>query len=143
MLLAIPIIVSIFSLVFAYFLIAEIKKSPTGSGKMLEVSWAIREGAMAFLKRQYKTVAIAAAVLFLIILLTLGIKSAFGFLIGALASAFSGFVGMNISTQANVKVAEMAKKGLGQALSLAFKGGSVTGFLVAGLGLLSVSVFYW
>jgi K(+)-stimulated pyrophosphate-energized sodium pump len=142
MLLYIPIIVSLFSLVFAYYLILEIRKSPAGSGKMLEVSYAIKEGAMAFLKRQYKTVAVAAVVLFLIIGFTLGIKSALGFLIGALASAASGFIGMVVSTQANVRVAESARKGLKAALSLSFKGGSVTGFLVAGLGLLSVSVFY-
>ncbi|MFA5355233.1 MAG: sodium-translocating pyrophosphatase [Candidatus Paceibacterota bacterium] len=138
----IPIIVSIFSLLFAFFLIREINKSKSGEGKMAEVSQAIKEGAVAFLKRQYKTVAIAAVVIFVLLLIFLGFNTALGFLIGAVASGFSGYLGMTVSTRANVKVAEAAKNGLKSALSLAFKGGSVTGFLVAGLGLLSVSSFY-
>jgi len=139
---SIPIIVSVFSLAFAYFLIKEISKASSGSGKMIEISQAIKEGAMAFLKRQYKTCAIVAAIIFFILLVFLGFKIAIGFLIGAIASGLAGFLGMIVSTKANVKVAEIAKKGLKSALSLAFKGGSVTGFLVAGLGLLSVSGFY-
>lgn len=138
----VPIVVSLFSLVFAYFLIREINKSPSGEGKMVEISLAIREGAIAFLKRQYKTAGIVAVVLFFVIFFALGPKTAFGFLIGALASAICGLIGMLISTRANVKVAQAAKSGLKAALSLSFKGGSVTGFLVAGLGLLSVSLFY-
>lgn len=138
-----PITVSIFSIIFAYFLIREVKKSPSGSGKMIEISQAIKEGAKAFLKRQYKTVAIVAIVLFFILWIFLGFKMALGFLIGALASGISGFLGMTISTQANSKVAEAAKLGLKPAFNLSVKGGSVTGFLVAGLGLLSVSLFYF
>ncbi len=138
----VPIIVSLFSLIFAYFLIQKVKQAPAGEGKMIEVSHAIREGANAFLKRQYKSVSFVALIIFLILLTTLGIKTAFGFLLGALASAISGLIGMMVSTQANVRVAEAAKSGLKQAFNLAFQGGSVTGFLVAGLGLLSVSVFY-
>jgi K(+)-stimulated pyrophosphate-energized sodium pump len=138
----IPIIVSIFSLLFAFFLIREINKSKSGEGKMAEVSQAIKEGAVAFLRRQYKTVAVAAVVIFVLLLIFLGFNTALGFLIGAVASGFSGYLGMTVSTRANVKVAEAAKNGLKSALSLAFKGGSVTGFLVAGLGLLSVSSFY-
>ena len=138
----IPVFVSIFSLIFAYFLIREVKRAQPGSDKMIEISEAIREGATAFLKRQYKTVGLAALFLFLILWIILGTKTAFGFLIGAAASGLAGFIGMMISTQANVRVAEATKKGLSPALNLAFKGGSVTGFLVAGLGLLSVSGFY-
>ncbi len=138
----IPIIISIFSLIFAYFLIKEVNKSPAGMGKMIEVSQAIKEGAMSYLKRQYRTIAIVAIVIFFILFATLGIKSALGFLIGAVASATSGFIGMIVSTKANVRVAQAAQSGLKSALNLAFKGGSVTGFLVVGLGLLSVSVFY-
>ena len=137
-----PIIVSIFSLVFAYFLIREVRKAPSGSGKQIEISFAIREGAIAFLKRQYKTISFAAVPLFLILLISLGFKTALGFLLGAFASALAGFLGMMVSTQGNVKVAEAAKSGLKTALNLAFKGGSVTGFLVTGLGLLAVSGFY-
>ena len=137
-----PIIVSIFSLVFALFLIREVRKAPSGSGKMIEISLAIREGAMAFLKRQYKTVGLVAIFLFFILWNFLGLKSGFGFLLGATASALAGLLGMMVSTRANSRVAEAAKKGLKPAFNLAFKGGSVTGFLVVGLGLLAVSGFY-
>ena len=108
----IPIIVSIFSLIFAYFLIKEVRKAPSGSGKMIEISLAIREGAMAFLKREYKTVGLVAVFLFFILWLFLGFKTGLGFLIGAIFSALAGLIGMIISTQANLKVAEAAKKGL-------------------------------
>ena len=138
-----PIIVSIFSLVFAYFLIREVRKAPSGSGKQIEISLAIREGAIAFLKRQYKTAGLVALLLFFIIWITLGGMSGLGFLIGASFSALAGFIGMMVSTQANVKVAEASKLGLKEAFNLSFKGGSVTGFLVVGLGLLSVSGFYF
>ncbi|MFH1714413.1 MAG: sodium-translocating pyrophosphatase [Candidatus Nealsonbacteria bacterium] len=143
LILLIPISVSVFSLAFAFFLVKEIDKSSSGQGKMLEVAQAIREGANAFLKRQYRTIAVAAVLIFIILFFFLGPKTALGFLIGALASALSGFIGMMVSTRANVKVAEAAKSGLKPALNLAFKGGSVTGFLVVGLGLLSVSLFYF
>jgi len=142
LMLLVPIVVSVFSLIFAYFLIREVNKTASGSGKMIEISEAIKEGAMAFLKRQYKTIALVAVVLFFVLLIALGIKTALGFLLGAVASGLAGFLGMIVSTRANVRVAESAKNGLKSALNLAFKGGSVTGFLVAGLGLFSVSVFY-
>lgn len=137
-----PIIVSIFSLVFALFLIREVREAPSGSGKMIEISFAIREGAMVFLKRQFKTIGVVAIFLFFILWGFFNFKTGLGFLIGATASALAGFIGMMVSTQANSKVAEAAKKGLKPALNLAFKGGSVTGFLVVGLGLLAVSGFY-
>ena len=137
-----PIIVAVFALIFAGFLTRQIKLAPAGSGKMIAVSKYIREGAMAYLKRQYKTISIVAVILFFLLWLLLGFKSGLGFLLGAIFSALAGFVGMLISTQTNVKVAEAAKQGLGSALSLAFKGGSITGFLVVGLGLLAVSGFY-
>ncbi len=135
-------IIALLSLVFAFFLIQTIKRAPSGSGKMIEISHAIREGATAFLKRQYKAVGLVAVIIFLILLLSFGIKTAAGFVVGAVASAISGIIGMLVSTQANVRVAEAAKKGLKSAFSISFKGGSVTGFLVVGLGLLSVSGFY-
>jgi K(+)-stimulated pyrophosphate-energized sodium pump len=137
-----PIIISVFSLLFAYFLIKEINRASSGSGKMIEISQAIKEGAMAFLKRQYKTCGLVAVVIFFILLIFLGFNIAFGFLIGAIASGLAGYLGMVVSTKANVKVAEAARGGLGSALSLAFKGGSVTGFLVVGLALFSVSGLY-
>lgn len=100
-----PIVVSIFSLIFAYFLIQEIKKAPSGSGKQVEISFAIREGAIAFLKRQYLTIGFIAIFLFLILGIGLGFKTAFGFLIGAVFSGLAGFIGMMISTRANLKEA--------------------------------------
>ena len=96
-----PIIASIFSLVFAYFLIREVRKAPSGSGKQIEISFAIREGAIAFLRRQYKTVCQVAVFLFFLLWLAFDFKTGFGFLIGALFSALAGFVGMMVSTQAN------------------------------------------
>ena len=137
-----PIAVSLLSLAFTYFLVKKIQKAPSGEGKQVGISLAIKEGARSYLIRQYKTVALVGAVLFIILWIAFGMKTGLGFLVGALASAISGFVGMMISTSTNVKVAEAAKKGLKGALSLSFQGGSVTGFLVVGLGLLSVSVFY-
>jgi len=138
----IPIIASVLSLIYAVFLIVQVNGSPAGDKKMIEISNAIKEGAMAFLKRQYKTCFLVAVIIFLILWFSLGKNTAFGFLVGALASAVSGLIGMIVSTKANVRVAEAAKKGLKPALSLSFKGGSITGFLVVGLGLLSVSLFY-
>jgi len=139
----IPIIASIFSLIYATILIIQVNRSSSGDAKMIEISNAIKEGATAFLKRQYKTCAVVALVIFFLLWFLLGKITALGFLVGAIASAVSGLIGMMVSTRANVRVAEAAKKGLKPALNLSFKGGSVTGFLVVGLGLLSVSLFYF
>ncbi len=140
--LSLPILVSLATMVFVAFLTAEIKKSPTGEGKMLDISRAIREGATSYLKRQYKTVAIVAAVLFLLLLLIFNFKTALGFIIGATRSALAGFNGMMGSTMANVRVAHAAKTGMKPALNLSFKGGLVTGLAVASLGLLAIAGFY-
>jgi K(+)-stimulated pyrophosphate-energized sodium pump len=137
-----PLISSIFAIVFALFLAWRVQKNPVGSGKMTEVAEAIREGAKSFLKRQYKTIGFLAIGLFFILWQLLGLITAIGFLIGAVFSGLAGILGMLVSTQANVRVAEAAKKGLKPALALSFQGGSVTGLLVAGLGLLSVAGFY-
>jgi len=117
---------------------------------MAEISQAIREGAMSYLKRQYKAVGIVAVILFIALTLLVGFgtgwaagfKTGFGFLLGAALSALSGFIGMIVSTQANVRVAEAAKKGMKPALNLSFNGGLVTGLLVVSLGLLAVTGFY-
>jgi K(+)-stimulated pyrophosphate-energized sodium pump len=138
-----PIVVSIFSLLFTFFLIRKINKASSGEGKQVGISLAIKEGAKSYLTRQYKTIAIVGVVLFILLWITLGFNYAFGFLIGAVGSGISGFVGMVVSTTANVTVTEAAKKGIKEALALSFEGGSVTGFLVVGLGLLSVTGFYF
>ena len=141
-LISIPIIISIAAILFVVFLIWDIGKKSKGSGKVIEISQAIRQGAVSYLKRQYKTIGLVSAVLFLIIWFFLGFITALGFLIGAVFSAVSGFIGMMVSTKVNVRVAEAAKKGLSPALSLSFRGGLVTGILVVSLGLLAVSLFY-
>ena len=137
-----PILASLFAIVFSIFLIRQIGKASSGSGKAVAISNYIKEGAMAYLKRQYRTVGFVALFLFVLLWILLGFKTGLGFLIGASFSALAGFIGMLVSTRTNLKVAEAAGKGLGPALNIAFKGGSVTGFLVVGLGLLSVCGFF-
>ncbi len=138
-----PIIVSLFAIAYVYFLIKKINKAPVAKDKAIEITKAIQEGAIAYLKRQYKTVAIVAGILFLGLWIFMGWKMAFGFLIGAVLSGLSGFIGMYVSTQTNTRVAEGAKRGLAHALDLSFKGGLVTGLLVVSLGLLAVSGYYF
>jgi len=137
-----PIIASLVAILFVFFLIQHIKRSNSGTGKMLEISRAIREGAISYLKRQYSTAGIVAVLLFFVLWWALGLRTGIGFLIGAILSATAGFIGMVVSTQDNVRVAEIAKKGLQPALELSFRGGMVTGLLVVSLGLLAVTSFY-
>lgn len=140
-----PIIVSLFALVYVAYLVMQIRKAPAADGKAVAITAAVQEGAMSYLKRQYKTISIVGIVLFLILLATpmFGWQIAIGFLLGAVLSGVSGFVGMLISTQTNTRVAESAKKGLEPALDMSFKGGLVTGLVVVALGLLSVSGYYY
>ncbi|TGC08744.1 sodium-translocating pyrophosphatase [Methanolobus halotolerans] len=134
----------IISLLFAGFFARSVLKEDPGSEKMQEIAGAIQEGAMAYLNRQYKTIAVVAVILAVLIfaLLEDGSKVAIGFLVGAISSAVAGYVGMNVSVRANVRTANAASKGLQKAMSVAFRGGAVTGLAVVGLALLGTSGFY-
>ena len=138
----IAILISLVALGYAGYLSFRILKVKPGSEKMQEISLAIKEGAMAYMSRQYKTVAIFAAVITVLLFFLFSFPIALGFLFGAILSGVSGFIGMSISVRANVRTAETAKEGLKEALNIAFKGGSVTGMAVVGLALMAVSVFY-
>ncbi|MBI4692366.1 MAG: sodium-translocating pyrophosphatase [Candidatus Terrybacteria bacterium] len=136
------IISSLIAITFAFIVKNKIIKQSPGNEKMREISRAIKDGSKAYLKRQYKTVFIVAVILIIVLWYFFGFKTSLGFLIGGAASALAGYFGMLTAVMANSRVAESAKSGISKAFRLAFLGGSVTGFLVAGLALFVVSVFY-
>ena len=133
---------------FGLYLTLWVFKLDAGSAEMQRIAQAIQEGAAAYLNRQYRAIGIVAAVLFIILWVAglwsemFGLLTAVGFLVGAGASATAGYVGMNIAVRANVRTAQAAHRGLNAALTVAFRGGAVTGLLVIGLGLLALTVFY-
>ncbi|SDR12834.1 sodium-translocating pyrophosphatase [Pseudovibrio sp. Tun.PSC04-5.I4] len=130
------------SVVYGIWAIRNVMAADTGSAKMQEIAGAIQEGAQAYLSRQYTTVAIVGAVIFVIVAYLLGITVAIGFIIGAVLSGSAGFIGMLVSVRANVRTAQAASQSLGAGLSIAFRSGAITGMFVAGLALLGVAVYY-
>jgi K(+)-stimulated pyrophosphate-energized sodium pump len=133
----------ILAILYSIYLIYWLMKQPQGNAAMIEISKAIREGSMAYLNRQYKTVAVVSIVLALIIGFTLGWLTAIAFIVGGVASALTGYIGMNVAVRANSRTAAAAKNGLAPALLVAFRAGSVTGLLVTTIGLLAVAGFYY
>ena len=133
------------AIAYGIYLTVWLVRQPDGNERMREIARAIQEGAAAYLKRQYMTIAAVSVVPFLLLGFyhKLGWGTAIGFLVGATLSAAAGFIGMNVAVRSNVRTAEAARHGLKPALNIAFRAGSVTGLLVVGLGLLGVAGYYW
>ena len=137
------ILVGILAVVYSYFLSKQIISSSAGNNKMQEIAQAIQIGAKAYLNRQYKTIAIVGFIVLIIISFFFSLLVGLGYFIGALLSGVAGYIGMLISVEANVRTAEASRTSLQKGLTMAFKSGAITGLLVAGLALLSISVYYW
>ncbi|NLC10645.1 MAG: sodium-translocating pyrophosphatase [Firmicutes bacterium] len=137
-----PPLVALVGLLFAFFLWNKVNGFDAGTEKMIEIAGAIQEGAMAFLRREYSTLAVFVVVLAIVVAVLIHPYAAISFVVGAVFSAAAGFVGMQVATQANVRTANAARKGVNEALTVAFSSGSVMGMMVAGLGLLGLGLLY-
>ncbi|OWZ83789.1 sodium-translocating pyrophosphatase [Natranaerobius trueperi] len=135
-------IAGIIGLLFAFYLIGQVTKRDEGTDRMKELAGAIQEGASAFLRREYRSLAVFVIVLFFVIGFLIDFPTAISFLVGALFSGTAGFIGMSVATKANVRTANDARIGISQALRTAFSGGAVMGMSVVGLGILGIGVLY-
>jgi K(+)-stimulated pyrophosphate-energized sodium pump len=142
-LLTIAIICGLFAVLYGLVTSRQVLASSAGSEKMQSIAAAIQEGAQAYLRRQYTTIAMVGVVVAVLVAVFLGPVSATGFVLGAILSGVAGFIGMNISVRSNVRTAQAAGQGLQQGLTMAFRAGAITGLLVAGLALLAISVFFY
>ncbi len=140
---ALVFVCGLLAILYGIYASRSVLTADAGSERMREIAGAIQEGASAYLNRQYSTIAIVGAVIGVLLWWRLGLQVAIGYAIGAVLSGVAGYIGMHISVRANVRTAEAARKGLVEALAIAFKSGAVTGMLVVGLGLLGVAVYYW
>src|SRR6185503_16627816 len=137
------ILCGVLALIYAIWATFSVMQADPGSPRMQEIAAAVREGAQAYLRRQYTTIGVVGIVIFLIVGYFLGWLVAAGFAIGAILSGLTGFIGMNVSVRANVRTAQAATRSLAEGLELAFKAGAITGLLVAGLALLGVAGYYF
>ena len=132
----------VLAIIYAIWATSSVLRADAGSAKMQEIAAAVREGAQAYLRRQYTTIAVVGVVIFIIVGIFLGWLVAIGFAVGAILSGAAGFVGMNVSVRANVRTAQAAISSLAGGLELAFRAGAITGLLVAGLALLGVTLYF-